>query len=138
MNLRVTAPLPEEFPDRQLITGLSVLSEGHSLVIEVNNPYDVETNGCPRGISPCLANGGLRAVVDGEEVDGLLGFSRNKYVADGITMSASNLPVECRQFGGDKIWARMYEEMLQGERELAPEEPFEDWILRFGDMAAPN
>ena len=32
LNIRLTAPLPEEFPDRQLMTGLSVLSEGHSLV----------------------------------------------------------------------------------------------------------
>ena len=39
VNVRVTAPLPEEFPDRQLSTGLSVLSEGHSLVVEVKNPY---------------------------------------------------------------------------------------------------
>ena len=138
VNVRVTAPLPEEFPDRQLITGLSVMSEGHSLVVEVDNPYDVSTSGCPDGASPCLANGGLRALVDGEEVEGLLRFSRDAYVVDGITFSASNLPAECRQFGGDKSWARMYDEMLQGTRELAPMETFEDWILRFDDMAAPT
>ena len=138
VNIRLTAPLPEEFPDRQLITGLSVLSEGHSLTIEVKNPYRIDTNGCPRGDSPCLANGGLRAVVDGEEVYDLLRFSRDEYLVDGITVSASNLPPECQQFGGDKIWARMYEEMLEGTRELAGEEQFEDWILRFDDMAAPN
>lgn len=133
VNVRLTAPLPEEFPDRQLITGLRILSEGHSLVIEVNNPYDIDTNGCPRGVSPCLADGRLRAIVDGEVVEDLLRFSR-----DGIVFSASNLPAECRQFRGDKIWARMYEEMLQGTRELAPEEQLEDWILRFDDMAAPE
>ncbi|CAB1111947.1 unnamed protein product [Ectocarpus sp. CCAP 1310/34] len=33
--VRLTAPLPEEFPDRQLVTGLSVMARGHSLVIEV-------------------------------------------------------------------------------------------------------
>ena len=138
VNVRVTAPLPEEFPDRQLITGLSVLSEGHSFVIDVKNPYDIDTDGCPSGTMPCLSDGGLRAVVDGEEVEGLLHFSRNEHVVDGITMSASNLPAECRQFGGDKIWARMYDEMLQGSRELAIEEQFEDWILRFDHMAAPE
>ena len=138
VNVRLTAPLPEEFPDRQLITGLSVLSKGHSLIIEVENPYDIDTNGCPPGISPCLANGGLRAIVDGEEVESLLRFSRDKYVVDGITVSASNLPAECRQFGGDKIWARLYDEMLKGTRALADEEQFEDWILRFDDMAAPQ
>ena len=52
-------------------------------------------------------------------------------------MSSSNLPAECRQFGGDKIWARMCGEMLQGTRQLTPAEQFEDWILRFNDMAAP-
>lgn len=35
VNVRLTAPLPEEFPDRQLVTGLAVVSEGHSLVLEV-------------------------------------------------------------------------------------------------------
>ena len=138
VNVRLTAPLPEEFPDRQLITGLSVLSKGHSLIIEVENPYDIDTNGCPPGISPCLANGGLRAIVDGEEVESLLRFSRDEYVVDGITVSASNLPAECRQFGGDKIWARLYDEMLKGTRTLADKEKFEDWILRFDDMAAPQ
>ena len=138
VNVRLTAPLPQEFPDRQLITGLSVLSEGHSLVIEVKNPYDIDTNGCPSEASPCLSDGGLRAVVDGKEVESLLHFSRDEHVVDGIIVSASNLPVECRQFGGDKIWARMYDEMIQGTRELAMEEQFEDWILRFEDMAAPT
>ena len=138
VNVRLTAPLPEEFPDRQLITGLGIVSKMHSLTLEVKNPYDIDTNGCPLGRSPCLANGGLRAVVDGKEVDDLLRFSRDEYVVDGITVSASNLPAECRQFGGDKIWARMYDEMLQGIRELSPEEQFEDWILRFDDMAAPD
>ena len=138
VNVRLTAPLPEEFPDRQLITGLSIVSDGHSLVIEVTNPYSVETDGCHGGVSPCLANGGLRAIVDGEEVDGLLSSCRREYVADGIALSASNLPVECRQFGGEKIWARMYEEMLQGSRELTKEEVFEDWVLRFHHMAAPE
>ncbi|CAM9509333.1 unnamed protein product, partial [Ectocarpus sp. 8 AP-2014] len=28
VNVRVTAPLPDEFPDRQLMTSLAVLSEG--------------------------------------------------------------------------------------------------------------
>ena len=138
VNVRLTAPLPEEFPDRQLITGLSVMSEGHSLVIEVKDPYDVSTDGCPSKTWPCLADGGLRAIVDGKEVYGLLPSSRHQYVADDIAVSASNLPVECRQFGGDKIWARMYEEMREGRRQLAAGERFEDWVLRFDHMAAPD
>ena len=146
-NVRLTAPLPEDFPNRQLITGFSIISEGHSLVIEVKDPYDVSTDGCPSNMSPCLADGGLRAIVDGKEVYGLLRSSRNEYVADGIAVSASNLPVECRQFGGDKIWARMYDEIMQGKRHVdlgvdtrrvAVGELFEDWILGFDHMAAPD
>ncbi|CAM9783140.1 unnamed protein product [Ectocarpus fasciculatus] len=133
VHVRVTAPLPDEFPDRQLMTGLALLSEGHSVVIDVQNPYTIHTGGCPEGVSPCLANGGLRIIVDGQEVDDLLRFSRQVTVADGImTMSASNLPVECRQFGGDKIWARMYQEILDGRRKLlVGDESLEEWILRF-------
>ena len=50
VNVRLNAPLPDEFPSRQLITGMSVLSEGHSLVIEVKDPYSVSTGGCSDGI----------------------------------------------------------------------------------------
>ncbi|CAN0098190.1 unnamed protein product [Ectocarpus fasciculatus] len=132
VNVRVTAPLPDEFPDRQLMTGLAVLSERHSVTIEVENPYTTDTGGCPEGVSPCLANGGLRITVDGQEVEELLRFSRQVPVAAGaISVSASNLPVECRQFGGDKIWARMYQEILGGRRKLLGGESLEDWILRF-------
>ncbi|CAN0150915.1 unnamed protein product [Ectocarpus sp. 12 AP-2014] len=137
INVRLTAPLPDEFPDRQLVTGLTVMSEGHSLTIEVENPYTIDTDGCPEGASPCLANGGLRIIVDSQEDDELLRFSRQVPVADGaITVSASNLPVECRQFGGDKIWARMYQEMLEGRRKLLGGESLEDWILSFDRMPA--
>lgn len=139
LNVRLTAPLPDEFPDRQLITGVSYMSGGHSLVIEVKNPYAVDPfDGCPEEVSPCLADGGLRVEVDGKEAaDRLLGVTRDEPVVEGMDMSASNLPVECRQFGGHMIWARMYEEMLQGRRQLS-NESFEDWVLRFKDMAAPE
>lgn len=52
VNIRVTAPLPDEFPRRQLTTGVAILSEGHSLVIEAKDTYNISTDGCPRGISP--------------------------------------------------------------------------------------
>lgn len=140
VNVRLTAPLPDEFPNRQLITGLAIVSDGESLVIEVKNPYTTQTDGCPEGVSPCLANGGLRAVVNGEEMDHVLRFSRHVPVANGmIAVSGSNLPVECRQFGGDKIWARMYEEMIQGSRRLGTvNASLEEWILSFRNMAAPD
>eukprot|EP00752_Nemacystus_decipiens_P005032 g4571.t1 len=140
INVRVTAPLPDEFPDRQLMTGLAVLSEGHSIVVEVQNPYTIETGGCPEGVSPCLANGGLRITVDGQEVGELLRFSRLVPVAGGaMTLSASNLPAECRQFGGDRIWARIYQDMIEGRRQLLEDESLEQWILRYDhSMAAPG
>lgn len=56
VNVRVTAP-SAEFPDRQLMTGVSVLSGGHSFVVEVSDPYTVTTSGCPSGVSPCLNDG---------------------------------------------------------------------------------
>eukprot|EP00903_Cladosiphon_okamuranus_P022268 g20475.t1 len=140
INVRLTAPLPEEFPDRQLMTGLAVLSEGHSVVVEVANPYTIDTDGCPEGISPCLANGGLRIIVDGHEDNELLQFSTQVPVANGaVSLSASNLPVECRQFGGDRIWARQYQEMIEGRRQLLGGESLEEWILSHDQsMAAPG
>ncbi|CBJ33694.1 expressed unknown protein [Ectocarpus siliculosus] len=69
VNVRLTAPLPEEFPERQLVTGLSVIAGEHSLILEVTNPYDTDINGgCLDGMStPCLANGGLSVTVNGEK-----------------------------------------------------------------------
>ena len=58
-------------------------------------------------------------------------------MVDGIWVSASNLLVECRQFGADKIWARMYEEFFQGRRTLAAE-TFEEWLLKYDSHAAPG
>lgn len=63
---------------------------------------------------------------------------RRESVADGITVSASNLPVECRYFGGDKIWATRFEEMVQGRRVLSVEEHFKDWVLIPKTMVAPE
>ncbi|CAN0551698.1 unnamed protein product, partial [Laminaria digitata] len=34
INVRVTAPLPQQFPHRQLVTGVSVLFGDHSFVVE--------------------------------------------------------------------------------------------------------
>ncbi|CAB1099723.1 unnamed protein product [Ectocarpus sp. CCAP 1310/34] len=112
INVRVTAPLPDEFPDRQLMTSLAIMSEGYSVVIEVKNPYTTDTGGCPEDVSPCHANGGLRIIVDGHEVDELLRFSRQ-------------MP------GGKRIWARMYQDILEGRRQLRGGESLEEWILRY-------
>lgn len=138
VNLRLTAPLADEFPDRQLITGLSILSEGHSLVVEVDDPYSVDTEGCLDGISPCLSNGGLLVVTDGQESNHLLHPTRDEYIGGGMRVSASNLPVECRLFGGSTVWAQMYEEMMEGSRQLGDGVSFEDWVMTFDHVAAPE
>ncbi|CAM9261580.1 unnamed protein product [Ectocarpus sp. 13 AM-2016] len=142
VNIRLTAPLPEEFPERQLITGLSVISGGHSLVVEVTNPYETDTNnGCPDGMpTPCLANGGLRVTVDGQkgmDDSPLLHPVRGSILPGGsIEVSAANLPVECWQFGGDAIWARHYADTTMQGRRMEGVESFEDWVLSFDHMAA--
>lgn len=136
INTRLTAPLAAEFPNRQLMTALSVVYGGHSVVIEVKDPYTTTTGGCPGGISPCLADGGVRIIVDGQETGALLAPTRDKLVADGMAMSAFNMPVECQSFGGDKIWASRHKQALQSSRTLRSES-FEDWLLEFTNQAAP-
>lgn len=135
VNVRVTAPMEEEFPDRQLVTGVSVLLQGHSLVIQVRDPSTTATGGCADGVYPCLADGGLQVMVDGTERPDLLSSSRGVYIPGDTLLSASNLPVECQQFGGHKKWASMYEEMMSDQRALRTEY-FEDWVLGYKDMAA--
>ena len=107
-----------------------MIYDGNSVVIEVKDPYTTVTSGCPRKQSICLSNGGLRAIANEKDTTQLLVPTESAYVNDGIDISASNLPVECREFGGDKLWARMYAEILDDERELAVE-TCEDWVLSF-------
>lgn len=137
VNLRLTAPLPEEFPHRQLVSGVAIMSSGHSLVLEFKNPYSTDLDGCPRGNPQCLANGGIRVVVDGRTLSDFLIGSDALELADGIKLSASNLPMECWQFGGAKIWAKQYEDMMSQSRELTTDS-FEGWILKSVNMAAPD
>ena len=140
INVRLTAPLADEFPNRQLVTGVSLLSgDGHSFVVEVKNPYSVETSGCPYGNSPCLADGALRIAVDGKEPVELLGPVKGAQIQDEVVLSTSNLPLECWQFGGSNLWLAKYEETLSRGRILVTE-TFEDWVLRYADqnMAAPD
>lgn len=50
INVRLSAPLPDDFADRQLITGVSIMSEGRSIAIEVKNPYTIR---CYPGLPYC-------------------------------------------------------------------------------------
>ena len=138
INVRATAPLPNDFPDRQFITGMAVLSQGHSLVVEVKEPYSVDTPGCSKDVFPCLADGGLSVSIDGELVEFLTGPANDVHLPGGIEVSSSNLPLECREFGGRKVWARMQKEMMRGRRQLSATKTFEDWVMSFSHMVSPE
>ena len=143
LNVRVTAPMPDEFPDRQLVTAVSVLSpDGRSFVIEVKNPYTIDTPGCGSGDDsplPCLANGALNFIVDGVDHSGLQMPGQAVELPGNRFVSSSNLPAECRRFGGDRIWAAQYTDMIEAQRSLREnEKEFDEWILQEGNMAAPT
>ncbi|MEP5375890.1 MAG: hypothetical protein ABJQ14_08880, partial [Hyphomicrobiales bacterium] len=143
LNVRVTAPMPEDFPDRQLVSAVSILSSGgRSLVIEVKDPYTIDTAGCESGDDSsllCLADGAFRFIVDGVEHRGLQTPSEAVELPGDRVVSSANLPAECRRFGGDRIWAAQYAGMTQTQRSLRGYgEEFKTWILQEGSMAAPT
>ena len=143
INVRLTAPMKEEFPDRQLVSAISLLNnDGHSLVIEVIDPYSTETDGCRKDSSAlCLADGGVRILVDGETPGTMLSLGDRSHLPGGVVVSAANLSPECRPFGGDRIWAARFEAMTAGRRSLravTPAMPFKEWILEGDTLAAPT
>jgi len=135
INVRITTPEPD-FPKNQFITGMAVILGEHSLVIEVKDPYSPFTDGCPDGIAPCLADGGIRIVVDGHEDDALLSPTRSEYVADGMELSATNLPPVCQEFGHKEVLASLKKGSVDGGRRLQAL-TFEDWILSLANMVVP-
>ena len=138
LNMRVTAPVPS-LPEITYITGLSIVTtdaEGlhHDIVIQVANPHSLES-ACPTGVSPCLADGALSVFVDRREeliVPGTVSL------APGVTVSAVNLPGECRSFGFENYWERKKEEYAQaiGRRLSAERHLMSEWVL--GDPTATN
>ncbi|CAN0323354.1 unnamed protein product, partial [Ectocarpus sp. 8 AP-2014] len=138
LNARVTAPLPEEFPTRQLLSGVSLITpDGHSLVIEVKNPYSIATEGCSS--RSCLAEGSLRILVDGQESESLQTPGEDIVLPGGVVVSSANLPVECRPFGGHRIWAAQLAAMdaAINHRSLRGRTPFVDWLLESDTITAP-
>lgn len=84
--------------------GLSVLTTDadgvdHSVVIEVKEPHNLNSS-CPDGVSPCLADGSLRVLLDEEET---LLAPGTAVLDQGVEISAANLPGACRSFGFEKV-----------------------------------
>ena len=107
-NVRLTAPMPEEFPDKQLVAVVSILSPGgRSFLIEVKNQYTIDTAGCGGGDGsslPCLAIGAFRFVIDGVEHKSLEIPGKAVDLPGDRLVSSANLPAECWPFGGNLIW----------------------------------
>lgn len=144
VNVRLSAPMPEEFPDRQLISAVSILTDDglHSFLAAVRNPYSTSSIGCPESSSvPCLADGGLRVLIDRKESAAMQAPAENVHLPgrSSIVVSAANLPAECRPFGGDRIWATQFSNMVAERRSLRMNSiPFDRWILQPGTLAAPT
>lgn len=138
LSVRVTAPLPESFPDRQLITGVGIkYAYGHSLVIETKDPYTTVTEGCPHeSPMPCLSDNALRITVDDEEwttspIDSML-------LPGDAVMTAVNLPPQCQPFGGDLIWAETFARMTS-RRLMEQSDNFVKWASTWASTtAAPS
>ncbi|CAN0428673.1 unnamed protein product [Ectocarpus sp. 12 AP-2014] len=138
LKVRVTSPLPEEFPTRQLLSCVSLVTpDVHSLVIEVKNPYSIATKGCSS--RSCLAEGSLCLLVDGQESESLQTPGEDIVLPGGVMVSSANLPVECRPFGGHRIWAAQLAAMdtAINRRSLRGRTPFVDWLLESDDVTAP-
>ena len=136
LNMRVTAPVPS-LPEITYITGISVVTtdaEGfdHSIVVEVTNPHSLESV-CPAGVNPCLADGALSVFIDGAEE---LLQPGTVSVAPGVSVSAVNLPGECRSFGFEKYWERKKLEYAQATGRRLATQSMGEWVL--GDPTATN
>lgn len=129
---RVTSPLPEA-PTITYITGLAVMTTDndgvdHSIVITVKDPHSLDSS-CPAGheASPCLADGSLSVLLDGEE--SLFGPG-SVVLGQDVVVSAVNLPDPCRSFEFEEYWERRkladasYGRRLQGKQQSMGE-----WIL---------
>ena len=143
MNLRVTSHLPTTFPERQLVTGVAVVTEGgHTVKAEIADPLDLTPTCADSGGStsaPCLVNGGLRVTVDGrEEVRGAGEF----HYDGGIHITAVNLPLECQRFGDYLMWGNLSVEQKlthtgRNLRSTSAVTSIFNWLLADSVMIAP-
>lgn len=126
----MTSPLPE-VPTITYITGLAVVTTDnngmdHSIVITVKDPHSLDSS-CSAEVSPCLADGSLRVVLDGEET--LFGPG-SVVLGEEVAVSAVNLPGACRSFGFERYWERKKQERaLHGRRVQNVQLNMGEWIL---------
>lgn len=137
INMRVTTPVPS-LQEITYITGLSLLTADadgleHTVIIEVTDPHSI-SSACPIGVSPCLADGALTVTLDGEES---LLAPGTAVLGPGVSVSAVNLPGECRSFGFEKYWERKKLEYAQvGRRLHERRQSMAEWVL--GDPTVTN
>ena len=140
LNMRVTSPVPS-VPEITYITGISIVTTDadgldHTMVISVANPHSLESS-CLVGTSPCLADGALSVVVDGEDV---LFAPGEVTVAPDVAIAVVNLPGACRSFGFEKYWERKRLELLARSgrklRSTSAMQKMSEWIL--SDPTATN
>lgn len=144
MNLRVTSHLPETFPERQLVTGVALITAGgHTIVADIVAPLDLaptcQGTADDAGSAPCLVNGGLRVTVDGREEMQAAG----EYHFDGgIHITGVNLPLECQRFGDYLMWAGLDEDQRlrsasRSLRSTGTVTSIFEWLLADSVMIAP-
>lgn len=139
VSVRLTAPLPDKFPDRQLITGFAIKYEGgHSIVIVDKRPYTTETNGCPdeEGLD-CLAENALQVIVDANDLPST--SIEGAAFPGSAVLSAINFPAECPPYGGDQIWAETFAAMTERRHLTIQEQSLKDWVSTWSaSTAAPS
>lgn len=123
------------------ITGFAVVvpdvnDKEHTMVITVEDPHQLDAE-CPAGTSPCLGNGALEILLDGERIVS----PSEVYLGPGVSFGAVNLPGQCRPFGFEKYWERKVHEAQTeanaGRRLVdATAVPMTEWIL--SDALATN
>ena len=136
VNMRVTSPMPS-LQQITYITGISLLTkddEGveHTVVIAVKEPNSLDS-ACPKNVYPCLADGALEVVIDGNEE---LISPGEVSVGPGVQVTAVNIPGECRSFGFEKYWERKKEEYAMAGRRLSNTLSIGEWVL--ADPTATN
>lgn len=110
-------------------------------MLEVKDTYTTITDGCPKDSTvPCLADGGLRILVDGEQSAAMQAPVEHVRLprSSPVVVSSTKLPAECHPFGGDRIGATKFAEMTDHRSLRSGSVSFTDWSLQPDALAAPT